>query len=120
MDPFPTLEKCFSAAESFARARRPRFTDAEYVGKLVYLFRLEWDRRFAKLLADRDASMEDMPSIEDQVWDCSVPIAEIVDPTQDPIDVYFCLMEFLKSDSARGVLPIHYESSADRDLIRYG
>lgn len=116
----PTLQQCRSAADSYLRGEGLLFADADHLGNIVYLYALEWSSRFRALLGGMDVDPLEIPAIESQIWDCSGPVAEILDRDQDAMRVYFLLMDFLKSRAADGVRPFRYEATHDRELVVYG
>jgi len=116
---FPSVNQCREAADSFVQEQHLISTDADYIGKLIYIYRLEWERRFGSALDESNIDHEGVPSIEDQLWECSGPVAELMDPDADIIRIYFLLLQFIKSRSADEVRPFRYVANAGRESIVY-
>lgn len=85
----------------------------------VYLFWLEWTVRFGGMRLHTELDVLNLPTLEEQVWDCSGPIAELLETDEDRPSVYFRLLDFLKSVQADPVRPFGFESSRDRDRLSY-
>jgi hypothetical protein len=115
----PTLAACQTAAEAFSSSRERSGTTYPMLGGVAYLFWLEWSVRYGGSRLETESDILELPRLEEQVWDCSEPITEILDPDGDRVRVYFSLLDFLKSVAADSVRPFRFEFNRRKEVISY-